>query len=200
MASLKNLAGNRIIVLGKESREVVKAFYGLFSGVGIEMSSEYDLPLDSSPNNCNLVVLDSETQSLEKLNTLVTQGTNKTVVLNLEDLKLAKLSAEITHELFWLSSKDPVSLLGILLDGFKGAYWRDSELVVSRLKSFELFSIGPNSTLSTQEKTWILTSVLMARLCGIEEDQIQKKLDAVVLNETRTLRMNVTKARYTEAV
>jgi len=200
MASLKDTANHPVIVLGKESTEAVKHFNRFFSGTGIEVSSENELPLTSHLSHCTLVVLDSESQSMDKLGSLLTQGSNKKVILNLEDLNLAKLSSEVPHELFWFASKDPVSLLGILLDRFQGAYWRDSEVVVSKENSFELFGLIGNSPMNAQQKKSLLVSVLVARLFGIEERQVQKRLETLLLNESGDSKKNETKIRQTEAV
>lgn len=191
MASWKSIASNSIIILGKASKETVKVAQELVAGSGIEISSEYDLPLNSRQSNCTLVFLDSQTQPLEKLRSLVTQGTNNRVILNLEDVNLAKLSRNITHDLFWIASKDPVSLLGVLLDQFQGAYLRGTDLVVSTGNSFELFNIRGQTLRLPQESISVLASVLVACLSGMEERQIQKNLDAA---------KNETKTRYTEAV
>lgn len=191
MASWKSIASNSIIILGKASKETAKVAQELVAGSGIEISSEYDLPLNSRQSNCTLVFLDSQTQPLEKLRSLVTQGTNNRVILNLEDVNLAKLSRNITHDLFWIASKDPVSLLGVLLDQFQGAYLRGTDLVVSTGNSFELFNIRGQTLRLPQESISVLASVLVACLSGMEERQIQKNLDAA---------KNETKTRYTEAV
>lgn len=191
MASWKSIASNSIIILGKASKETARVAQELVAGSGIEISSEYDLPLNSRQSNCTLVFLDSQTQPLEKLRSLVTQGTNNRVILNLEDVNLAKLSRNITHDLFWIASKDPVSLLGVLLDQFQGAYLRGTDLVVSTGNSFELFNIRGQTLRLPQESISVLASVLVACLSGMEERQIQKNLDAA---------KNETKTRYTEAV
>lgn len=191
MASWKSIASNSIIILGKASKETAKVAQELVAGSGIEISSEYDLPLNSRQSNCTLVFLDSQTQPLEKLRSLVTQGTNNRVILNLEDVNLAKLSSDITHDLFWIASKDPVSLLGVLLDQFQGAYLRGTDLVVSTGNSFELFNISAQTLRLPQESISVLASVLVACLSGMEERQIQKNLNAA---------KNETKTRYTEAL
>lgn len=191
MASWKSITSNRIIVLGKASKETVKIAQELVGGAGLEISSEHELPLTSQQSNCTLVVLDSQTQPLEKLRSLVTQGSNNKVILNLEDVNLAKLSNDTTHDLYWIASKDPVSLLGILLDRFQGAYWRGSDLVVSISNSFQIFHRGSKTPMTPSETTSVLASVLVACLFGMEERLIQKNLDTAK-NETHT--------RYTEAL
>lgn len=199
MASLRLTSSKRLVVLGKDSKEVVRYCDEMLLGTGIEISSEKHLPLTSNQNDCTLIVLDSESQSIETLTSLLTRGLNKTIILNLEDLNLARLSNEVPHELLWLASKEPSSILGALSDGFQGAYWRAAEIVVSKLNQVELFGVGEAPLLSASEKQSILVGVLVARICGINEDLVQKKLESYLRDGLKILKKNKIDKLYVEA-
>lgn len=117
---------------------------------------------------------------------------NSTLVLNLENLHLVRLSNDYAGEIRWFSQRDPRELLGPLLDHYRGTYYRKhlNQLVYSSDQDLEVYDLPKAIALDST----LLASVCAAREAGIKSGTIRAQLSQAadgltrlesVLSETR---------------
>jgi len=174
-----------LYLVGQHSELALGILKELLKQVPVEVSCDGKIASHRIDSDCSVLVLDDSGNLSNKAERLTTSGFKKKVILNLEDLSLVRISSQIPHEIFWLSTTDPVHRLGVLIDGFQGAYFRGEEVVVSLGNEFSLFAFPEVSSLAPSFKNIALAGALCAKLYGLTDEEIQQRLQVVAKTLSR---------------
>ena len=174
-----------LYVLGQHSEFALSALQSLLKDASVEVSWDGRIASQRVESHCTLLFLDEGGDLSSKAERLATTGFKKKVILNLENLSLVRISSEVPHDLFWLSPTDPAQRLGVLVDSFQGAYFRNEELIVSLGTEFSIFSAPEVNNLTSSFKSIALAGALCAKLHGLRDEEVQQGLQGLLKTLTK---------------
>ena len=175
-----NNSAKLLYVLGQQSELAMGVLNGFFVKEPVEVSCDGRIAPQRVESECTLLFLDGASKRSDGVENLATTGFKKNILFNLDDLNLVRLSSEVPHDLFWISSTEPTRRLGGLVENFQGAYLRGEELVVSIGNETTTFLVPDANPLPSSFKTIVLAGALSAKLHKLPEEKIQEGIKKAI--------------------